>query len=450
MNQSKEALKSLVTQVGVHRNAVLQIETELHEAKVTMERYLTEYDVLYRETQHVTEALEKQIAVNKQILESNEEKCHVNIRRKKEKHTLQKELKKLEKLKQLAMQMLIDIENERLGYEKKRDELKAEITQLATVEIKSKRKECESQRKQIDQYKREQEALHKKLSSSEKSMHDVEDIIIFNKSCIKVLQNEVTGFQAGLAHQREEMNVLLSEKTKYETEAEEANRKYLIAMEQLKLQVSLKKLGRFLYIRSLLYIARRKTEEADTVFACMDPQDMQTRELQRQIAECTARLKQQQNLYEAVRSDRNLYSKTLLQSQQDIETMKGKYKVMHHQIEQLKEEIVTKDHALVKEHFNHHSVDKEKETLKNELTKIKKQIYSSEQMILNQRSEVQKLTKIIQEAELERQRQQKEYEAIICERHVLGGQLIKRNDELQTLYERVRLQVSWRVVCGRG
>ena len=112
---------------------------------------------------------------------------------------------------------------------------------MATVEIKSKRKECESQRKQVDQYKRQEEALHKKLSSSEKSMHDVEDIIIFNKSCIKVLQNEITGFQAGLATQREEMNILLNDKTKYEAEAEQANRTYFTAIEQLKLQVSTKR-----------------------------------------------------------------------------------------------------------------------------------------------------------------------------------------------------------------
>ena len=50
-------------------------------------------------------------------------------------------------------------------------------------------------------------------------------------------------------------------------------------------------------------------------------------------------------------------------------------------------------------------VEKEKEQLKNELTKIKKQIVSSEQIIANQRAEVQKLNQIIQEADEERQRQ---------------------------------------------
>lgn len=47
----------------------------------------------------------------------------------------------------------------------------------------------------------------------------------------------------------------------------------------------------------------------------------------------------------------------------------------------------------------------------------------------------------MQEAEDERARQQKEYESVLCERDILGGQLIKRNDELSALYEKVRLQV---------
>ena len=40
------------------------------------------------------------------------------------------------------------------------------------------------------------------------------------------------------------------------------------------------------------------------------------------------RLKQQQNLYEAVRADRNLYSKNLIQAQDEIQEMKRKFQIM--------------------------------------------------------------------------------------------------------------------------
>ena len=84
-------------------------------------------------------------------------------------------------------------------------------------------------------------------------------------------------------------------------------------------------------------------------------------QLQKKIAEGEAKLKQQQNLYEAVRSDRNQYSKNLIESQDEIAEMKRKFKIMNHQIEQLKEEISAKDQALVKESFDHQKVEKKNE-----------------------------------------------------------------------------------------
>lgn len=82
----------------------------------------------------------------------------------------------------------------------------------------------------------------------------------------------------------------------------------------------------------------------------------------------------------------------------------------------------------MKEHFNHHRVEKEKEQLKNELTKIRKQIVSSEQIITNQRSEIEKLNQIIHEADEERDRQLKEHSAITSERRILQGQLVQRQE----------------------
>lgn len=99
---------------------------------------------------------------------------------------------------------------------------------------------------------------------------------------------------------------------------------------------------------------------------------MTVMDLQKKITEGEARLKQQQvrrvakssllcffflsffwyiclpislvqNLYEAVRSDRNLYSKHLIEAQDEIAEMRRKFTIMNHQIQQLKEEIQSKD-----------------------------------------------------------------------------------------------------------
>ncbi len=79
-------------------------------------------------------------------------------------------------------------------------------------------------------------------------------------------------------------------------------------------------------------------------------------ELQKKIAEAETRMRQQQALYEAVRADRNLYSKNLIEAQDEISENRRKFKTMQHHNDQLKEEIAAKDLALVKEHFDHMKV----------------------------------------------------------------------------------------------
>jgi predicted nucleic acid-binding Zn-ribbon protein len=79
-------------------------------------------------------------------------------------------------------------------------------------------------------------------------------------------------------------------------------------------------------------------------------------ELQKKIMEGEASIKHQQNLYEVVRAERNVNSKKLLEAQGEIDEMKRKFKVMNHLVEQLKEEINSKDVAIIKEHYDHQKV----------------------------------------------------------------------------------------------
>lgn len=121
-------------------------------------------------------------------------------------------------------------------------------------------------------------------------------------------------------------------------------------------------------------------------------------------------------MYESVRTDRNMYSKNLIESQDEVGEMKRKLKIMSHQIEQLKEEIATKENALIKEHFENTKLEKEKESLSAQIAKVQYQFDESQQMIQNQQAEERKLRHIISEADLERLRQKKEYSNVIQER----------------------------------
>eukprot|EP00954_Amorphochlora_amoebiformis_P021128 1344281-Amorphochlora_amoeboformis.AAC.1 len=74
-------------------------------------------------------------------------------------------------------------------------------------------------------------------------------------------------------------------------------------------------------------------------------------DLKKFIAEGEKKLKLQKSLYEQVRADRNFFSKKHVQSRDEIAEMKQKFKIMKHQIEQLKEEIQMKEIQLINAHF---------------------------------------------------------------------------------------------------
>ena len=81
-------------------------------------------------------------------------------------------------------------------------------------------------------------------------------------------------------------------------------------------------------------------------------------------------------MYEAVRSDRNLYSKNLIEAQDEVAELKRKFKIASHQISQLKEEIDTKDLALGAEVLikatNENLIKKQKNDIKTSEEKYKK------------------------------------------------------------------------------
>merc|ERR1719222_780881 len=104
-------------------------------------------------------------------------------------------------------------------------------------------------------------------------------------------------------------------------------------------------------------------------------------QLKRSITDVKAKLGQQKNLFEAVRTDKNLYQKNLDESVEEIEEMKKKFRVMYMRIEQLKEEIKEKDNAMIREHFDHEFMRKESEKTNDNLEKHNKQQKKSQQVV---------------------------------------------------------------------
>ena len=165
-------------------------------------------------------------------------------------------------------------------------------------------------------------------------------------------------------------------------------------------------------------------------------------DLQKQIEEAGKRLQAQQAKYEQVRSERNLYSKNLIEAQDQISEMKQKFKIMDHQIDQLKEELKMKEtkHYEAVKHYKttRESLSKERKNINYFMEKYRDEKARSESLT----QEIRQLTKVINRCDVDLSLQQQHFLTVTNERDVLGTQLIRRNDELALLYEKVRIQQS--------
>ena len=398
-------VKAKQAQVQHGEEQIARLEQMLKEQRTMTERATKDYNTMSERVQKLHHDLEEQVHTNSQLLADNSQK-QVEVKVKEDEIVAVKgEVQRVNKVRENTLLKLKAIEKAKLEVERQRDEARTEIANLER-EIESSRRDVEMEKKKVDDVMRERDILNKMKTSAENATQKQLDLTKINENTRKNLEQSIQGFKSEAQRQGKMIYHLEKEREKYGSEASEATTKYLQAMEEVKLR------------------------------------EIATIDLQKKIAEGENKLKQQQNLYEAVRSDRNLYSKNLIEAQDEIQEMKRKFKIMTHQIDQLKEEISAKDLALVKEHFDYMKVEKEKESLRFELNKSKNQIKEADSAISSQKTEIEKLNHIINEADQERLRQKKEYSNVINERDILGTQLIRRNDELALLYEKIKIQQS--------
>jgi len=392
-------------EVDTQKDKIKRLETQLKEARGTMEKQVAAMDTLFGKTQKLAEDLDTQMIANDGVT--------------KELHRVESELKK----RDTEIANLINDNNgikRRVDKEKKKTVLMQQrvadakqARDMVVVELTQTQKDLEVARRREDALAKNIESLNGRLEVKDRAVaREVDrtkaqaDNVVMEQRKVKALEDDIHVYAQEAAKQRKLIYQLEKERERLGSDAAEIEGRYNKVVEDVKLK------------------------------------EMQITDMGKKVTESEQKLKQQQQLYEAVRSDRNLYSKNLIESQDEIAEMKRKFKIMSHQIEQLKEEITAKDHALVKEHFDHAKVEKEKEGLRNELSKMKKLLEDNAETIDSQNQELIKLTSMIQKMDAMAIQQRNEYEQVINERDILGTQLIRRNDELALLYEKIKIQQS--------
>jgi len=266
---------------------------------------------------------------NKKIEDENEKTNHFT--------NLQQELEnKIEILK-----------GEKAEADKVRDLCKFGINELEK-ELLEQRKNENEDKSHIEELKRAKELLNKELCRAENNKKKQNEEEEAKRKLIKEKEIELKGLAIEEDKKLKQIAILEREKEKFGIQAAQANAKYFHSIEESKLKDNL------------------------------------ISEFQKKNLENDAKLKQQQNLYEAVRSDLNLYSKNLAAARKQVAEIEKKYKLVNHQISQFKEEIETKGNELAQEHFEHKEKDKIIDQKKNEIDLYKSDNVSKDNKIKEQ------------------------------------------------------------------
>ena len=402
--KEKDELK-LIADVRSEQLKKAESDRQLVDAKAAMDKMLRDYEALSSRTSKLGEDLETQVTRNKKLVEdalNAEKEMKFKVmevgRLKTDNDVLERRCEK-EKRETMHCKQLLE-------------ESKIPL-QLAQAEIESLRGDLVAAHRQEGLVVKEKDKVAREKDQQLKLTHKAE---------------MATKEQKDLLFEQERATQSVS------TELHEA-------------RIEVQKLRKAIY--SLEVDRSHLSEELQTARAGLTKseedvkvRDAQITDLVKRIADWETKMKQQMQLYEQVRGDRNVTSKALVEAQDEIAELRKKFKIMGHQVEQLKEEISAKDQAIVKEHYEFQKAEKMKENVQNELNRKNQLITANHDLIHRQDGEMKRLTSAIRSMDDEALAQRKEYDQVINERDILGTQLIRRNDELALLYEKLRVMQS--------
>ncbi|NWS36331.1 CFA58 protein, partial [Polioptila caerulea] len=410
MDNKQAEVQKLQQQIEKDKEEQLKIENNLREQKNLNEKAGKELEQLKMKYQKLTQESEQQNAMIDDMMKDISQKTAQLKELEDEAAQMRLDISKLSKIRDVLQNKLHTAEEQKVDAEHEKSMLKNQIIRLEK-EVETAKKQAETDKRTIDGLVRERDVLNQNLvkatNATEKQIH----LVKLHEQSKQNLETEIQSYKIEAQKQRKIIYQLEKERESFINEASELKEKVLCHMKDLEIH------------------------------------QMQICDYEKEIQAQMIKLKQQQNLCDTLRTERTLYSKNLIEAKDEIAEMKMKLKNATRQLDQLKEELKEKDLALEKAHVEFQQSEDEKESLKSELLKVTKQAQEDKAYIENQEAEAKNLLKIIAEADAERLRQKKEFDKVLCQRHALGVQLIRRNDEVALLYEKIKIQQA---ILNRG
>jgi chromosome segregation ATPase len=401
----QEDVLNIQREVKKEEDELRKTQQDLADIRKEEDRLVRRVKQREEEKRKLEEKLEHELATNQKYVQENQQRELQFRKRRDEIQQHATEREKVMKLHDALKKKDKALEEERKSSEIQRTKLKDDI-KTAQDEHETVKRDGDADRKKIEDLLRERDILNKNVIKADERTKKQIDLVKRQETQAMNMQKDIQRWKLDAAEFRKRILELEKQRENYGLELSQANAKYYAAQEELRTR-------------------------AGTLV-----------ELKKQIANVQAKRNQQKNLYDAVVMDRNLRSKDLVESTNQINEMRRRFRIMFLQTNALKEEIREKDNRLVRGIFRQKNVCQSNKRLKENIEKGKAKMQSIMKIMDNQRKEIKKQEGDIHLAEQQKQAQDKELKGVIIERNILGEQLIRRNEELALLYEKIKIQQS--------
>ncbi|XP_017780088.1 PREDICTED: cilia- and flagella-associated protein 58-like [Nicrophorus vespilloides] len=319
-----------------------------------------------------------------------------------ERNHLSIDLAKLTKSKEQADNRTKHMEKEKYDIIEDRNKLRQVIAEME-MDLQGRKRQADSDKRNIENLSREKEILNKNLMRQQAVGRDHIKLIKVQEQAKRKLESDIDNHVIETRKQNKQISYLEKERDRLLEEELDLTKKIEDTLDEVKLK------------KNQIY------------------------ELKKTQAENENKLRMQQNMFDAVRADKNALQKSLQEANAEGHELKSKLKTNMHQTEQLKEDISMKEQLLIKEETILRKITKEKENMKIELNICWDQIRSLREEIVERKDEEKRLHKVIVTSDRMIRDQGKTITQLMNERDVLGSQLVRRNDELSLLYEKIKI-----------
>ncbi|CAD2212795.1 flagellar associated protein [Angomonas deanei] len=379
-----------------HGDDLRRLEEEIRQLR-------EEYQTLTRQIQHVNTSLQ----------DCNEENDTMQRKVKetmKELQTLQSNVSGTHKQYVKEMKVLESLQRRNVVEEQKQAEVNQKREDLKAA-IKAKEKElldvqllAEGDSKRLESIKRERDLLFQDFISAEQATQRNISWLAEKDAQKRHLQHELTAFEEHAQKKREDIYRVTKDCMKYEDDL------------------------------------KRHALAGANMLAEVQAREQQISTSQQEVEDVEARLKQQQTMLDAVVTERNTYSKHLGQLRHELAEMNKKFQLILNQIQQLKEELVRRDRAIIAEDAVIEGLLRQKKGIESQISTLKRKTEKKKRSAEQFHTELGKLSEVLVVANDEVAKQRRRYRDMIQERDLLANRTTQREKELTSLYEKIHAQ----------